>query len=57
MNATLPELLERGPVAVNLGLRAFAESLQVQDVRVAHIDWTPPPQLDEETAALLDRLL
>lgn len=57
MSSSLQDLLDRGPVAVNLGLRGFAESLQAQDVAVVHIEWTPRPQLDDETAALLDRLL
>ncbi len=57
MNSSLRDLLGRGPVAINVGLRGFAESLQVQGAKVVHIDWTPPPQLDDETAALLERLL
>jgi hypothetical protein len=57
MNSPLQDLLRLGPVAVNLGLRWFALSLQVQGVRVVHIDWTPPQQLDDETKTLLDRLL
>jgi hypothetical protein len=57
MNSSLSDLLSRGPVAINLGLRGFAESLQAQDVDVVHIDWSPPAQLDDETAALLEKLL
>jgi hypothetical protein len=57
MKSTLEDLLQRGPVAVNLGLREFAESLQVQNIDVVHIDWIPPPELDDETASLLERLL
>ncbi len=57
MNSSLKDLLIEGPVAINLGLRELAESLQKQAVRVIHVDWSPAPQLDDETAALLDRLL
>jgi hypothetical protein len=57
MNSSLRDLLERGPSAINLGLREFARSLQVQNVDVVHIDWTPPPELDDEAASLLERLL
>ncbi len=51
------ELLTRVPVAINLGLRGFAESLAAQDVTVLHIDWTPPAGGDREMIDLLDQLL
>ena len=57
MNSPLQNLLQLGPGAVNLGLRGFAESLHMQGVRVVHIEWSPPQQLDEEAKTLLDRLL
>lgn len=57
MMPTLESLLEQGPRAINLGLRGFAESLQAQGADAVHVAWTPPPQLDAETAALLERLL
>jgi FdrA protein len=44
-------------VAVNLGLREFAESLQSQDVDVIHVEWSPPAEGDEEIGELLDRLI
>jgi hypothetical protein len=50
------ELLERPPQVVNLGLREFAASLAEQDVPVVHVDWRPPPQLDDDVAALLEEL-
>jgi len=56
-NDPIRELLERPPVVVNLGLRIFAESLEVQGVDVVHIDWTPPAGGDQEMIDLLDRLL
>jgi len=49
-------LLEREPEVVNLGLREFAASLAAQKIQVVQVEWRPPPQLDEEVAALLERL-
>jgi len=53
----LLELLRDGPVSINLGLVEFAEALEAQEAPVVHVDWTPPPLLDEETKAILDELL
>jgi hypothetical protein len=50
------DLLERGPIAVNLGLREFAETLVAQEAPVVHIDWSPPAELDPGLAALLEEL-
>ncbi|MBE0636162.1 hypothetical protein IH601_09210 [Candidatus Bipolaricaulota bacterium] len=55
--STLSHLLKDGPIAINLGLEGFAEALQDQDVHVLHVNWSPRPQLDEETKDLLDQLL
>ena len=51
------ELLDHGPVVINLGVQDFAESLRAQDVEVAHVDWTPPAGGDREMIELLDQLL
>jgi FdrA protein len=51
------ELLEHGPVAINLGLQDFAESLKAQEVEVVQVDWTPPAGGDRERIELLDQLL
>jgi FdrA protein len=53
----ISELLDRGPVVINLGIQDFAESLKAQDVEVAHVDWTPPAGGDREMIELLDQLL
>jgi len=53
----LLELLREGPISINLGLVEFAEALEKQDAPVVHVDWTPPPVLDEETKSILDELL
>ncbi len=50
-------MLRQGPAPINVGLRAFAESLEAQGVEVVHVDWTPPAGGDTEMAQLLDGLL
>ena len=57
MENKLEELLESGPVVINIGVRDFAESIQAQEIEVVHIDWAPPAGGDPETASLLDKLL
>ncbi len=53
----LEELLEKGPIAVNIGVADFAEILQLQGVEVVHVNWTPPAGGDLELLELLDQLL
>jgi len=53
----IAELLDNGPVAVNLGVLDFAESLKTQGAEVVHVDWTPPAGGDREMMELLDQLL
>jgi FdrA protein len=57
MENGLEELLQNGPVIVNVGLREFAESVQEQEAEVIHVDWTPPAAGDQEMEDLLDKLL
>lgn len=57
MASKLDELLQQGPVAINIGVRDFAESLQNQGGEVVHVDWVPPAGGDPELIELLDRLL
>ena len=53
----LDELLDKGPVAVNIGVEDFANSLKTQGVEVIQVDWTPPAGGDREMMELLDQLL
>jgi FdrA protein len=53
----ISELLNHGPIVINLGVQDFAESLEAQDVEVVHVDWTPPAGGDREMIELLDQLL
>ena len=57
MGTGLESLLRDGPVAINLGLRGFAESLESQGGQVVHVDWAPPAEIDAEVADILDQLL
>ena len=53
----LEELLHQGPIAINIGVADFAETLQIQGVEVIHVNWTPPAGGDPELMELLDQLL
>jgi hypothetical protein len=53
----LAELLRQGPIAINIGVQDFAESLQIQGVEVVHVTWVPPAGGDPELIELLDQLL
>jgi hypothetical protein len=57
MKEPLEDLLQNGPVIVNIGVREFAESVQAQDAEVIHVEWTPPASDDQEMEELLDKLL
>ncbi len=51
------ELLDQGPIAINIGVSDFAESLVTQGVEVIQVNWRPPADGDQEMIDLLDRLL
>lgn len=51
------ELLNQGPIAINIGVSDFAESLVTQGVEVIQVNWSPPAEGDQEMIDLLDRLL
>ncbi|MEE9436444.1 MAG: hypothetical protein V3V37_07135 [Candidatus Adiutricales bacterium] len=51
------ELLDQGPIAINIGVSDFAESLVTQGVEVIQVNWSPPADGDQEMIELLDRLL
>lgn len=55
--ACLEGLLKTGPIVINLGLQDFAKSVQDQGGSVIHVDWTPPPAVDEDTDNILNQLL
>jgi len=53
----LDDLLKQGPIAINIGIYDFAESLQTQGIEVIHMNWAPPAGGDPEMIELLDKLL
>jgi hypothetical protein len=52
----ITDLLQRGPVIVNVGVRDFAEAIAEQKAPVVQVDWAPPPQLEADLAELLEEL-
>lgn len=57
MENAILKLLNEPIVVINLGLKKFSENLEVQEVEVVQVDWTPPAGGDKEMIDLLDRLL
>jgi hypothetical protein len=57
MSDKLVDLLQQGPIAINIGVQDFAESLQIQGVGVVQVNWVPPAGGDPELIELLDQLL
>jgi hypothetical protein len=50
-------LLQGKPVFVNVGVRAFGDSLSEAGYEVIQVDWSPPAGGDVQLASLLDDLL
>jgi FdrA protein len=57
MTEGFEELLESGPIVINVGVEGFAESVREQGASVLHVEWSPPAGGDEEMEDLLERLL
>jgi hypothetical protein len=57
MSGRLHEMLELGPVSINVGVQDFAESLRSQGAEVLHVLWRPPAEGDPELMELLEELL
>jgi len=57
MESPLKQLLQQGPIAINLGLQIFAASLEIQAIEVIHVNWAPPAGGDPQLMAILDELL
>jgi FdrA protein len=53
----LDEFLQNGPIAINIGVYDFADSLKIQEVKVIHVNWSPPAGGDPDLIELLDKLL
>jgi FdrA protein len=57
MEDKIQELLQEELVIINVGLRGFAESLELQDAEVVQVDWIPPAGGDQEMIDILEKLL
>jgi len=57
MEEHVRNILEEPLVVINVGVRAFADSLQRQDVDVVQVDWVPPAAGDQKMIDLLEDLL
>jgi len=44
-------------MVINIGLEIFAQSLEEQGVKVAHVDWSPPAGGDSEMIRLLEKFI
>ncbi len=51
------DLLNLGPIAVNIGVEDFAVALKTQGAEVVEVNWTPPAGGDTELIDLLDQIL
>jgi FdrA protein len=52
----IAQLLENGPTVINIGVRAFAETLSSLGVNTAQYDWSPPAAGDPRLAGLVRAL-
>jgi FdrA protein len=57
MTVRFEALLQGRPVFVNVGVRAFGDSLRETGYEVVQVDWSPPAGGDVQLASLLDDLL
>jgi FdrA protein len=57
MPMSFEELIRGKPVFVNVGVRAFGDSLRESGYEVVNVAWSPPAGGDPKLAALLDDML
>ncbi len=57
MDKAIERLLNDPIVAINMGLKGFAGSMEEQGVEVVHVNWTPPAGGDQEMMDILEDLL
>jgi hypothetical protein len=57
VSGKIDEILRESPVVINLGLKQFADNLELQEVEVVQVDWVPPAGGDQEMIDLLQKLL
>jgi FdrA protein len=57
MAGTFLQALPERPRFLNVGVRAFGDSLREAGFEVVQVDWSPPAGGDAKLAGLLDDLL
>ena len=50
------DLLAAPPRVINIGLEIFARDLAQQNIKVAHVRWSPPAGGNSQLAGLLEKL-
>lgn len=55
-NKKTKDLLKNPLNVINVGLEGFASELRQQNVKVTHVDWSPPAGGDPKIADLLSKL-
>jgi hypothetical protein len=53
----IKQLLNTPVVAVNIGVKSFADNLENQNVEVVHVNWKPPAGGDQQMMDILADLL
>ena len=53
----IKQLLSEPIIAINIGVKSFAENLEKQNVEVVQVNWRPPAGGDQQMMDILDNLL
>ena len=53
----IEDLLTKGPLIINVGLKSFHYSNEIQNAQSLHVDWTPPAKGNKKLIDLLDKLI
>jgi hypothetical protein len=53
----IKQLLNTPVIAVNIGVKSFADNLENQNVEVIHVNWKPPAGGDQQMMDILADLL
>ena len=57
MKAVVKKLFGEELKVVNVGLKIFYDDLKRQGVKTVHVNYQPPPKLEEELAKALEKVL
>jgi len=50
------EILKNVDKVLAIGISILADSLRLQGVHVVEVDWSPPPELDEDLKDVLNKM-